>query len=309
MKRWIILLAAALAPLPLFAHEEESKAGAAAHEEHGDADGDRTSIPAATARAAGVTTAAAGPAVIRDTSALLGVVALNENRKARVRARFPGLIREIAVGVGDSVRKGQTLAVVESNESLRSYAVIAPIDGIVAARDASAGDVAGTEPLFELADLSEVWVDLHAFGADVTRLASGQAVRVEGAAEGLVADAALDRVLPIAAPSSQSVIARVRLPNADGRWKPGLAVRAEVSVASFEVPLAVRADAVQTLEGGTVVFVNTGDDYAAMPVKLGRRDAEHVEVLSGIAAGANVVVGQSFLIKADIEKSGASHDH
>jgi cobalt-zinc-cadmium efflux system membrane fusion protein len=58
-----------------------------------------------------------------------------------------------------------------------------------------------------------------------------------------------------------------------------------------------------------VVFVRVGDTYEIRPVELGKRDAQQVEVLSGLKAGDQVVVEQSYLVKADIEKSGASHDH
>jgi cobalt-zinc-cadmium efflux system membrane fusion protein len=44
-------------------------------------------------------------------------------------------------------------------------------------------------------------------------------------------------------------------------------------------------------------------------VKIGRRDSERVEILSGLSLGARIVTNNSFLIKADIEKSGAAHDH
>ena len=61
----------------------------------------------------------------------MGTVAVDENRRAQVRARFAGLVREVRAGLGDTVGVGQTLAIVESNESLKSYAVTAPIAGRV----------------------------------------------------------------------------------------------------------------------------------------------------------------------------------
>jgi membrane fusion protein, heavy metal efflux system len=67
--------------------------------------------------------------------------------------------------------------------------------------------------------------------------------------------------------------------------------------------------ALQRFRDWDVVFVNEGGIYQAIPVKLGRRDGTHVEVLDGLHAGARMVIGNSYLVKADIEKSGASHDH
>ena len=61
--------------------------------------------------------------------------------------------------------------------------------------------------------------------------------------------------------------------------------------------------------GEEVVFVRVGDTYQAQPVEVGQRDGQRVEILSGLRKGEQVVVEESYLIKADIEKSGASHAH
>ena len=84
---------------------------------------------------------------------------------------------------------------------------------------------------------------------------------------------------------------------------------AKVTVARQPVDLAVPLAALQTFRDWDVVFVRIGDTYEVRPVTLGRRDGTRVEVLSGLRAGDPVVVEQSYLVKADIEKSGASHDH
>ena len=97
--------------------------------------------------------------------------------------------------------------------------------------------------------------------------------------------------------------------NADGRWRPGLFVTGELVVAQNDVAIAVRRSALQTLDDSTVVFEQIGDDYEARPVTLGRGDDDWVEVSAGLEAGAHYVTQGSYLIKADIEKSGASHDH
>lgn len=276
---------------------------------HEESDEGRTTIPRAVAEAASVRTDVAGAATIRDEVPLFGTVAIDENRMARVRARFPGLVREVRVGLGDAVSAGQTLAIVESNESLKSYALTAPINGMVVARNTNNGDVAGEAALFEIADLSQVWIDLHAFGRSADRLKGGQAVTITASFGNLSAEATLDRVLPIAAADSQSVIARVRLPNPDGRWRPGLSVSANVVVAAREVPLAVKTSALQRWRDHTVVFAADGETYEVRALELGARDGAMVEVLGGLAPGTRYVTEQSFLIKADIDKSGASHDH
>ena len=68
-------------------------------------------------------------------------------------------------------------------------------------------------------------------------------------------------------------------------------------------------EAVQKAGEEDVVYVVAGEKYTQRVVRLGKRDARRVEVLSGLKPGEVVVTEQSFLIKADIEKSTAEHDH
>ncbi len=268
----------------------------------------RVTIAEATAREAGVVVQPAGPAVIRDVVHLVGTVTLNPDRHAHLKARFPGTVRDVRVSLGATVRRGQTLLVIESNESMREYAVTAPFDGVVLARETNVGDVTGDHALVEIADLSQVWLELHALGDSSTRIAVGQPVRVASATTQRTAESRVSAVLPLAT-RGQSVVIRAKLDNARGEWRPGMTVSADVVVAQREVPLAVRESALQRFRDFTVVFAKFGDLYEVRMVELGVRDGEHAEVLAGLDSGTTYVTEQSFLIKADIEKSAASHDH
>jgi cobalt-zinc-cadmium efflux system membrane fusion protein len=97
--------------------------------------------------------------------------------------------------------------------------------------------------------------------------------------------------------------------NPDGRWRPGGFVKGAVTLSSARAPVTVKASALQTLFSFDVVFSQHGDVYQARPLELGRRTGDRVEVLKGLAAGETYVSEGSFLIKADIGKTGASHDH
>ena len=111
------------------------------------------------------------------------------------------------------------------------------------------------------------------------------------------------------ATASQSTVARAPLNNADGLWRPGSAVTARITVGRQPVALAVPVGALQTVEDQDVVYVQEGDTYRTRPVKTGQRDATQVEILDGLKAGELVVVEQSFLVKADIEKSAVEEEH
>lgn len=267
----------------------------------------RTTIPAVAAEEAGVKVDAAGSATIRNTVRLMGMVAIDSSRHAAVRARFPGIVRAVKVQQGQRVRRGEILAEVEGNESMRVYPVLAPFDGVVLARSTNVGAVAGSDPLMEMADLSNVWVDLRALGADAEKLKAGQEAEIVSATGGNKVAGRIQTLLPLAA--GQSVVARAVIPNAEGRWRPGMMVSADVTVSTRQVPLAVREEGLQRFRDFTVVFAQVGDTYEVRMLELGERDGRYAEVLGGLKPGTLYVTEQSFLIKADVEKSGASHDH
>src|SRR3546814_7475773 len=110
----------------------------------------RNTSRAAGAQDAGIEVEAAGPAVIRHTVRLMGRIAIDDNRHAQIQARFPGTVRAVRVQQGDRVRRGQTLVVVEGNDSMRNYPVTAPFDGVVLSRNTNVGDFAGDNTLIEI---------------------------------------------------------------------------------------------------------------------------------------------------------------
>lgn len=270
----------------------------------------RTVIAETVATESGIRVQPAAPGMIADEHEVQGLLTPVDGRIAKVMARFPGPVRSLRANVGDRVRSGQPLAVIESNLSLTNYTVASPISGVVLARSASVGMLAGEgSAMFEIADLSELWVDLHIFGADAQHIRAGVPVKVTRMSDGVTAETSLERVLPGTATASQSTVARATIQNLDGLWRPGSAIKARITVAQQPGALVVPLAALQTFRDWDVVFIRVGDTYEVRPVELGKRDAMEVEILSGIKPGDQVVVEHSYLVKADIEKSGASHDH
>jgi cobalt-zinc-cadmium efflux system membrane fusion protein len=90
---------------------------------------------------------------------------------------------------------------------------------------------------------------------------------------------------------------------------PGTFITAEITVGEHAVPLAVRREGIQAFRDSTVVYVQMGDEYEVRMLDLGRAAGDYVEVLGGIDPGTRSVAANSYIITADIEKSGASHDH
>jgi cobalt-zinc-cadmium efflux system membrane fusion protein len=269
----------------------------------------RTQIPAAIAQEAGIETASAGPGTIEESLRLTGRVRSDPDRLSMVRPRFAGVVQSVRIQLGDTVKAGDVLAKVQSNESLQSYAVKAPIAGTIIKRDVQIGEATGSEAMFIIADVSHVWVELDLFSRDLGRVHPGQRVTIETLDGQYRAPGVIEWISPLAAHASQSVTARVAMGNPDGQLRLGQFVRGLVEIASHPVPLAVKRSAVQRFRDRPVVFARFGDTYEVRMLELGRGNRDWVEVLGGLAAGTEYVAANSYLIKADIEKSGAAHDH
>ncbi|MEQ1819005.1 MAG: efflux RND transporter periplasmic adaptor subunit [Terricaulis sp.] len=269
----------------------------------------RTTIGAAQAEAAGIRVEAAGPATLEETVALSGRVELQPQGRADITAWYPGRIVRMNHAIGARVRRGETLASVTSSESLQTYAIPSPISGVIMARNANVGDVAGADPIYVVADATQVHAEFYVYPRDAERLRAGQAVTVRSLSGEHSVRAEIEAILPTADMMTQTIIAHVDLPNADGGWRPGQAVEGAAVVQRHEATLAVRTRALQRFRDFTVVFARVGETYEVRMLELGRQTPEWTEVLGGLAPGEVYVSDNAFLIRADIEKSGASHDH
>jgi membrane fusion protein, heavy metal efflux system len=270
----------------------------------------RTTIEPAQADAAGVKVEAAGPADIAETIAMSGRVELQPQGRAEVQAWYPGRIVSMSKSIGERVRKGETIATVTSAESLQTYAIPAPISGVIMERNANVGDVAGQQSIFVIADATKLHAEFFVYPRDAERLRAGQAITVRNLSGATSAKLTIETVLPTADMLTQTVIAHVELPNADGAtWRPGQAVEGEAVVGAHSAPLAVRTQALQRFRDFTVVFARIENTYEVRMLELGRRSPEWTEVLGGLEPGEVYVSENAYLIRADIEKSGASHDH
>ena len=267
----------------------------------------RTTITADAAEAGGVKVEPAGPAVIDELIDLPGRVVLQPQARAEIRAWYPGRITEMTKTVGQPVRQGEVLVRIEASDSLRTYQITAPISGVIVERNANVGDVA-TQAIYVITDATKLQAAFFAFPRDAERLRPGQPVEIRGLSEQR-ASSSIKMLLPSADPATQTVSIYAELPNPDGTWRPGMAVEGTVTVASNKVPLAVRTRALQRFRDFTVVFSQVENTYEVRMLKLGRRTPEWAEVLGGLEPGEAYVSDNAFLIRADIEKSGASHDH
>jgi cobalt-zinc-cadmium efflux system membrane fusion protein len=195
-------------------------------------------------------------------------------------------------------------------QGLTRHEIRSPIDGVVVDKKLSVGEALKEDAaVFQVADLSSVWVELTVPAKDLNQLAEGMTAQVKATAFEAHGEARLSYVGALVGEQSRSATARLVLANPKGLWRPGLPVTVALTASEAEVPVAVAADAVQVLDGARVVFVRQGQQFDARRVETGRSDGAHVEVTQGLKAGERYAAKNSFLVKADIGKAAAEHAH
>ena len=270
---------------------------------------DRTRITADAAKAGGIEIETVGPATIGEARELYGTVQLAPTARSEIRGQFPGRIVSVTKAVGDYVKRGQLLARIESSESLQIYPVYSTVSGVVAERNGNPGDVTFDRALYVITDPAQTTAVFNIFPKDLGAIQPGMSVQIETMEGTAIATARLGQYLPDGNAEAGTALVRASVPNRGGRLRPGMALRGRVTINAVQVPLAVRTEALQRFRDFTVVFANYGEDYEVRMLELGRKSPEWTEVLSGIKPGTPYAAKGAFLIRADIEKSGASHDH
>lgn len=332
----------------------------------------------------GVEIQTAGPAIIKSMLKLPGEIVFNPDRTVQVVPRLPGVVTAVNFEPGQMVKKGDVLAVIESQmladlnsqymaaqkrlalartvyqrekqlweekisakqdylaaelalneakigsdlaaEKLKAlgvrpeaglpakelirYEVRAPISGLIVSRTVALGAALKEDvTIFTVADMSTVWTAITVYPKDLSIVRVGQKAAVKATAYDVEGEGTVTYITTLIGGQTRTATARVILDNRDGRWHPGMFVSVELVSDEIEVPVAVSAQAIQTFRDSTVVFGRYGGYFEARPLELGRSDGKMMEVLKGFSAGERYASGNSFAIKADIDKAGAAHDH
>jgi membrane fusion protein, heavy metal efflux system len=214
----------------------------------------------------------------------------------------------LALGIGEPRLK----EIAEQDDvDLTAYVMYAPLGGTIVARHLTHGEsVSIDREAFIIADVSTVWVDVSIYAHDLERVEPGQAVTIitDG---GLQVDGKIAFVTPNVSEETRTANARVELENAPRHLRPGMFVTARIALTADSVDVRIPANALQTHEGQSVVFVRDGDDGPLKPraVTLGRSNGTYVEVLGGLKPGEAVVAEGAFLVKSQLAKSDFDDGH
>ena len=197
---------------------------------------------------------------------------------------------------------------IQSNESLQTYQVHAPISGLITAQNTATGQQTRDAVLLTITDTAQLMLEVSVFPMDRSKVKIGAPVTFQiPGNEKIISSKLLDAQFDLNA--LQAKVFRAAIDNTDGMLSAGQFVRAQISLSTYQVPLAVKASGLQAFRDFTVVYTKVGQQYEGRMLELGRKAGPWVEVLGGIEPGREYVTENSYIIKADIDKSGASHDH
>ncbi len=310
-------------------HEKEENHDKHAHDEHdnelkekesheGHGHEDEASI-ALTDRAlefAGLTLDIVNKKPIGRSIELPGEIGFNEDRLAHITPRYPGIVKKVVKQLGQPVQKGEPLAVVESNDSLTAYTISSPISGKIVEKHVTPGEFVGEDAtLFVIADLTTVWVNCDVYAKDADLIQKGLGIQITAVGTDQQIKAKLSYVAPVYNITTRSMIARAVIPNTDEKWRPGTFITGKISVSSDKPVIVVPQNAIQVLDGETVVFVPSEhkNEFESIVVKKGVENTHYVEILSGLKEGDTYVSTGAFELKAKIVTSNlgghAGHGH
>jgi len=282
------------------------------HDEHGDG---AIELTPKAVRMAGIRLARVSPGRIGSSIHVPGEVGFDEDRLAQVAPRFAGIAKSVLVRVGDRIKAGDVVAVVESNESLSNYSIKAPMSGWIIEKHVTPGEfVTEDHPIYVIADLSRVWVNIAVYPRDADKIVPGQTVTVQAIGSEVRAEGTIEYITPVLDARTRSMTARIVLPNPQNTWRPGTFVHADIVASRGEERLLVEKGAVQVLDNERIVFVPAGDvEFRSVPVEVGESDSRFIEILAGLEHEMEYVAAGAFELKAKIVTSSlgghAGHGH
>jgi len=337
----------------------------------------------------GIETGPATSGILPVEIVLPGEVVVNADRLAHVVPRVSGVVREVHKNLGDSVRQGEVMAVLESRELADStaallaaresvalaesnhareeqlwkkkispeqdfieaknklaeakielqtaelklialgfsreyisqiasrrdediilYRITAPFNGTVMEKHISIGEVLKDDSAaFLIADLTSVWVNLDVQQKDLRLIKVGQTATIGIGTETSGISGRVNFLEPIATETNRTIHARVVVPNADGRLRPGLFVTGRILVDRLNVPVLVPNDALVLVDDAMCVFVKEDEAFRPQSVTTGRTDSGYTEITSGLVPGQLYATRGAFTLKSELQKPEAEHQH
>lgn len=192
---------------------------------------------------------------------------------------------------------------------LRIFEVRAPMDGVITSRHITKGELIEDKTvIYEIADLSTVWVEMGIYPQDLALVKEGQLVNVQSPFDVHSSEAQVFYLSPLIENENMLTKAVAELHNPHWKWKPGMFVNVDIAAANVPVEKAIAKEAIQSIEGRDCVFVQGPKGFEKRFVRLGKRDGQFVEILEGLDEQDQCVVNHAILLKAEMGKSAIQDD-
>ena len=259
----------------------------------------------------GIKTAVVNSGFLQITRELPGEIDFHLDYLAHVTSRYSGVVKNIYKHVGDTVKKGDTLAVIESNDSLTRYTIKAPISGVIFEKHLTIGEsIPDSTEIFKIADPSHLWVNFHIYSDLKSKVSRNDSVIIQSEGGDLL-NTKISYIAPHLSKESRTFLARASILSNQSKWVPGMFVTVLYPLKKMHADIVIPKSAIQVMDGTPMVFVKEGHDVEPHRVSLGNEDDSNVVILKGLNKGQEIVTDGSFIIKAEIEKDsfGDGHDH
>jgi cobalt-zinc-cadmium efflux system membrane fusion protein len=213
-------------------------------------------------------------------------------------------------------------ALASTGEVVPRYTIRAAIDGVVVQREVTLGELVNPEReyLMVLADATKLWVLADVPEARLLQVEVGSKAWIDVGSEGDEGhkrfEGAVTFLSPFVDPTTRTAPVRIEVPATELGLRPGMFAQAEIVTSSSQgsgLPVvAIPEEAIQTVEGAPAVFVpvvGEPDTFQKRVVTLGPAVGGLVPVYSGLLEGESFVSAGSFLLKAELGKGAAAHEH
>jgi len=231
----------------------------------------------------------------RPLSSLLntnGDVQLPLDHQADVSIAISGRIKELYANLGDTVKAGQRLALVESRAGGNvGVTITAPMSGVIDARSATIGQAVEPSRIFHISDTSKVTVIGKVYEESLAQVKVGQVARVHVLAyPDQVFVGKVTLIEPTLDPLSRTVKIWIQLDNPQGLMKPNMFARIALVLKQNDEALVVPNEAIIEANSEKFVFVHDGKNFKRVEITLGAADDQYSEVTDGLVPGDEVAM-------------------
>ncbi|WP_180054725.1 MULTISPECIES: efflux RND transporter periplasmic adaptor subunit [unclassified Acinetobacter] len=316
---------------------------------------------------------------------LPGKLAVNTDQQAHISPNFSGHVEQVSVALGQTVQKGQTLAVlsvpelIDQQANLRMaeanldlarqdyqreqklwsqgisakqdfqraenayrqaqisvqsaqsrlqalgansgqngrFIIRAPIAGVISQKDIVVGEnVQLADQLFTIEQLKDLWLEFNLTHQYSAQLQTGQNVSFKINGSDQLYSAEVQSLTSKADVQTGRLVVRAKLKQQSAELRPNVMVNVLLADSGTKKALRVQKSAVQSIEGQDSIFIVESElkgqvHLKAQALKLGQAssDGQWLEVISGLEAGQKYISQGSFLLKSELEKDEAGHEH